>query len=192
LAKSADEAVRAAGGMGMPVAMKIVSRKIVHKSDVGGVRINMKTPEEISGAFREIMGNALKVAAKDEIEGILITPMARAGQECIIGMTRNPQFGPVVMFGLGGIFVEVLKDVTFRVAPLTPADAEEMIRRIKGYPLLQGVRGQAPKDTAALKKILLGISRLSVENPDIREMDLNPVIVHEKGASIVDARMIIG
>jgi len=192
VARSAEEAIRAAGRMGLPVAMKVVSRKIVHKSDVGGVRINLRTPEEVAKAFEMIMDNALKVAEQDDIEGILITPMAREGQECIIGMTRNPQFGPVVMFGLGGIFVEVLKDVTFRVAPLTPTDAEEMIRQIQGYPLLEGIRGQAPKDTAALREILLKVSRLAVENPEIREMDLNPVIVHETGATLVDARIMIG
>ncbi len=192
LAKSAEEAVRAADKIGYPVALKIVSRKIVHKSDVGGVRVNLAGPEEVTAAFDQILKNAQKVADREEIEGVLVAPMAREGQECIIGLTRNPQFGPVVMFGLGGIFVEVLKDVAFRVAPLTPADAEEMIRQIQGYPLLRGVRGQAPKDTEAIKEILLGVSRLSVENPEIMEMDLNPVIVHERGASIVDARMIIG
>ncbi len=191
MAANPEEAVRAAEKMGVPVALKIVSRKIMHKSDVGGVRINLRTSEEIAEAFKAIMNSAGKVAGKDAIEGILITPMAREGQECIIGMTRNPQFGPVVMFGLGGIFVEVLKDVTFRVAPLTPVDAEEMIRQIQGYPLLRGVRGQAPKDTAAIQEILLKVSRLAVENPEIREMDLNPVIVHETGATIVDARMIL-
>ncbi len=191
LVKSAEEAVQAADVMGYPVALKIVSRKIVHKSDVGGVKINVKSADDVRRAFEEVVANALKVAAKDEIEGLLVTPMAKTGQECIIGMTRNPQFGPVVMFGLGGIFVEVLKDVAFRVAPLSPSDAEEMIRQIQGYPLLQGVRGQAPKDTEAIKEILLGISRLAVENPEIQEMDLNPVIVHEKGASIVDARIIM-
>ena len=130
--------------------------------------------------------------AREAIEGLLVSPMAASGQECIIGVTRSPQFGPVVMFGLGGIFVEVLKDVTFRVAPLTESDADGMIREIQGYPLLRGIRGQAPKDTDALREILLGVSRLAVENPVIKEMDLNPVIVHEKGASIVDARIILG
>ncbi len=191
LAKTADEAARAAEETGFPVALKIVSRGIVHKSDVGGVRIGLGTPEEVAGAFEEIIRNARKVVDESEIAGILVAPMAEKGQECIIGMTRNPQFGPVVMFGLGGIFVEVLKDVTFRVAPLTPADADEMIRRIQGYPLLTGIRGQAPKDTEALKKILLGVSRIAVENSEIREMDLNPVIAHEKGAAIVDARIIL-
>ncbi|RTZ90260.1 MAG: hypothetical protein DSY91_06610 [Deltaproteobacteria bacterium] len=192
LARDADEAVSFAEKIGFPVAMKIVSRKIVHKSDVGGVRIGLTSPDDVRKAFEEIIQNALKVAGRDEIEGILVSPMAEKGQECIIGMTRDHQFGPVIMFGLGGIFVEVLKDVTFRVAPLTPADAETMIREIKGYPLLKGIRGQAPKDTEAIRDILLGISRLAVENPEIKEMDLNPVIVHETGASIVDARIILG
>ncbi len=191
IAKTPDEAVAAAKKMGGPVALKIVSRKIVHKSDVGGVRINLHAPDEVAGAFQTIMENGRRVAASGEIEGVLVSPMARPGQECIIGMTRNPQFGPVVMFGLGGIFVEVLKDVSFRVAPLTETDAGEMIREIQGYPLLQGIRGQSPKDMDAIRKILINVSRLAVENPEIGEMDLNPIIVHEKGASIVDARMIL-
>ncbi len=192
LAKTPEEAAQIAEKMGFPIAIKIVSRKILHKSDVGGVKINLSTPTEVTAAYQEIMENVARSVPKDDIEGILITPMAPEGQECIVGMTRNPQFGPVIMFGLGGIFVEVLRDVTFRIAPLSPKDADEMIRSIKGYPILQGIRGQAPKDIGAILDILLGISRLAVDNPEIAEMDLNPVIVHEKGASIVDARMILG
>jgi acetyltransferase len=191
LAKNTGEAAKAALTLGLPVAMKIVSRKIVHKSDAGGVRINLASEEEVKTAFEEIIRNALKVAKKNEIEGVLISSMAKAGQECIVGMTRDHQFGPVIMFGLGGIFVEVLKDVSFRVAPLTRADAEEMVRQIKGFPLLEGIRGQAPKDVGAIVKILLGISNLSVRDDAIREIDLNPVIVHETGVSIVDARIIL-
>jgi len=191
LVENAGEAVKAALTLGLPVAMKIVSRKIIHKSDAGGVRVNLTSEEEVKTAFEEIIRNALKVAKKNEIEGILISAMAKAGQECIVGMTRDHQFGPVIMFGLGGIFVEVLKDVSFRVAPLTRADAEEMVRQIKGFPLLEGIRGQAPKDVGAIVKILLGISNLSVRDDAIREIDLNPVIVHETGVSIVDARIIL-
>jgi len=191
LAKNAEEAVKASQVVGLPVAMKIVSRKIVHKSDTGGVRINLVSEEDVRTAFEEIIRSALKIAEKDEIEGILVSPMAKAGQECIVGMTRDHQFGPVIMFGLGGIFVEVLKDVSFRVAPLARSDAEQMIQQIKGFPLLKGIRGQSPKDIGAIVEILLGISDLSVRDNAIREIDLNPVIVHEKGASIVDARIIL-
>jgi len=191
LAKDAGEAVKAARTVGLPVAMKIVSRKIVHKSDAGGVRVNLTSEEDVKTAFEEITRNVLKFAPEGDIEGILIAPMAAAGQECIVGMTRDHQFGPVIMFGLGGIFVEVLKDVSFRVAPLTRADAEQMVRQIKGFPILEGIRSQAPKDISAIMEILLGISDLSVRNDAIREIDLNPVIVHENGASIVDARIIL-
>jgi len=117
--------------------------------------------------------------------------MARKGQECIIGMIRNPQFGAVLMFGLGGIFVEVLKDVSFRVAPPTDLDLEEMIHEIKGYPLLGGVRGQKPKDTGILKDLLRRVAQLAADRPEIAEVDINPVIVHEQGATVIDARVII-
>ncbi len=191
LAKDAENAILSAKKIGFPVAMKIVSRAIVHKSDVGGVKINLTSEEEVGIAFDEITRNALKVTSREEIEGILVLPMAKEGQECIIGMTRDRQFGPVVMFGLGGIFVEVLKDVIFRVAPLTYEDAGEMISRIKGFPLLKGIRGQAPRDIKVLKEILVRISHLAVQHPEIMEMDLNPVIAHDQGASIVDARIIL-
>jgi len=192
LAKSAEDAVQASEKIGFPIALKIVSRRIVHKSDAGCVKISLNTPEAVKVAYEEIIQNALRVvASRDEIEGVLVAPMAKEGQECIIGMIRDRQFGPVVMFGLGGIFVEVLKDVAFRVAPLSPSDAEAMIRQIKGYPILKGIRGQAPKDIEAVKQILMGISTLAVQYPEIREMDLNPIFVHEHGASIVDARIIL-
>ena len=125
------------------------------------------------------------------ILGVLVAPMAKKGQECIIGMIRNPQFGAVVMFGLGGIFVEVLKDVSFRVAPLSDLDLEEMIHEIKGYPLLGGVRGQKPKDTAILRDVLRRVAQMATDHPEILEVDINPIIVHEQGASVVDARVII-
>ena len=124
--------------------------------------------------------------------GTLISPMAGPGQECIIGMIRDPLFGPVIMFGLGGIFVEVLKDVSFRVAPLAQEDIDEMLEEIKGYKILTGIRGEKPKDIDALKDILAKLSEIAIDNPEIKEIDLNPVIVHEKGASIVDSRMILG
>jgi acyl-CoA synthetase (NDP forming) len=117
--------------------------------------------------------------------------MVAEGQECIIGMIRDPQFGPVIMFGLGGIFVEVLKDVAFRVAPLTNKDIDEMIKEIKGYKVLTGIRGKKPKDIEAIRHILVRLSDVAIDNPEIEEIDLNPVIVHEKGASIVDSRMIL-
>ena len=191
LAKTRDETTKVAKEIGLPVALKIVSPDIIHKSDVGGVMLNLKEDKEVRDAFDNIIKNAEKVASPSKILGALVSPMAPKGQECIIGMVRNPQFGPVVMFGLGGIFVEVLKDVSFRVTPLTDLDIDEMIQEIKGYPLLTGMRGEEPKDINTLKDIIIRISKMAIDNPEIKEVDLNPIIVHEKGASIVDARILI-
>ncbi|MBU1712036.1 MAG: acetate--CoA ligase family protein [Proteobacteria bacterium] len=192
LATTKDEAVKAAKEIGSPIAMKIVSPEIIHKSDAGGIMLNLKEEREIQEAFEKIMKNAEKVTASSKIMGVLIAPMAPRGQECIIGMVRNPQFGPVIMFGLGGIFVEVLKDVSFRMIPLTDLDVDTMIKEIKGYPLLAGIRGEKQKDIAVLKDIITRISQMAVDHPEIREVDLNPIIAHEKGASVVDARILIG
>jgi acyl-CoA synthetase (NDP forming) len=190
-ADNAEKAIAAGSKLGFPLAMKIVSPDIIHKSDAGGVKINLNSEAEVHKAFNEIVGNAEKVTARDRILGALISPMVAHGQECIIGMIRDRQFGPVIMFGLGGIFVEVLKDVSFRVAPLSLEDMDEMIHQIKGYKILTGIRGEKPKDIDAVKDVLAKLSQIAVENPEIKEIDLNPVIVHEKGASIVDSRIII-
>jgi acyl-CoA synthetase (NDP forming) len=192
LAATAQQAQDLADTMAYPLAMKVVSSDIIHKSDAGGIKLNLRDAAEVGKAFSDIMGNAEKATTKERIVGTLISPMAAPGQECIIGMIRDPQFGPVIMFGLGGIFVEVLKDVSFRVAPLAKEDIEEMIEEIKGYKVLTGIRGKKAKDVDALKDIISKLSRMANDNPEITEIDLNPVIVHEKGASIVDSRMIIG
>jgi len=178
--------------MGYPLAMKVVSPDIIHKSDAGGIKLGLNNHEDIKTAFKEIVTNAEKVVEKKNIVGTLISPMAKKGQECIIGMIRDAQFGPVIMFGLGGIFVEVLKDVSFRVAPLAAEDIDEMVKEIKGYTILTGIRGEKPKDIDAIQDILARLSEIVIDNPEIKEIDLNPVIVHEKGASIVDSRVIIG
>ncbi|MBW2559383.1 MAG: acetate--CoA ligase family protein [Deltaproteobacteria bacterium] len=191
LALNPDEAIEGAKKIGYPLAMKVVSPDIIHKSDAGGIRLGLNSDRDVKNAFRGIFKNAEKVTAKEKILGTLISPMAAPGQECIIGMVRDSQFGPVIMFGLGGIFVEVLKDVSFRVAPLATEDIEEMIREIKGYKILTGVRGEKPKDIEAIKEILAKLSQIAIDNPEIQEVDLNPVIVHEKGASIVDSRVLI-
>jgi acyl-CoA synthetase (NDP forming) len=191
LAKTPDEAASAAAAVGFPVALKIVSPEIVHKSDAGGILLNMGDETAVREGFAKIVTNASRISNPETVRGVLISPMALKGQECIIGMTRNPQFGVVLMFGLGGIFVEVLKDVSFRVAPLLDLDLEEMIHEIKGYPLLSGVRGQKPKDTVILKDLLQRIAQMAADHPEIQEVDINPIIVHEQGASIVDARIII-
>jgi acetate---CoA ligase (ADP-forming) len=191
LAGSPEDAAKAAAELGFPVAMKVVSPDILHKSDAGGVKLNIEDKEAASRAFIEILENALKVAARERILGVMISPMVPKGQECIVGMIRDRQFGPVIMFGLGGIFVEVLKDVSFRVAPLRGQDREEMIREIRGFKILTGIRGERPKDVDAVKAILAGLNEIALDNPEIQEIDLNPVIVHEKGASIVDSRIIL-
>ncbi|MBU0651517.1 MAG: acetate--CoA ligase family protein [Proteobacteria bacterium] len=191
LAKTPKEAAAAASAVGFPVALKIVSPEIIHKSDAGGILLNLANEKAVREGFAKVVANAGKVSRPENVLGVLVAPMAPKGQECIIGMIRNPQFGAVLMFGLGGIFVEVLKDVSFRVAPPSDLDLEEMIHEIKGYPLLAGVRGQKPKDTAILKDLLQRVAQLTTDHPEIQEVDINPVIVHEEGASVVDARIII-
>ncbi len=191
LAKTAEEAAAAASAVGFPVALKIVSPEIIHKSDAGGILLNLGNEKAVREGFAKVVANAGKISRPEKVLGVLVAPMAPKGQECIIGMIRNPQFGAVLMFGLGGIFVEVLKDVSFRVAPPSDLDLDEMIHEIKGYPLLAGVRGQKPKDTAILKELLQRVAQLTTDHPEIQEVDINPVIVHEEGASVVDARIII-
>lgn len=191
LARNSSEAGAIYDEFGQPVAMKVVSPDIIHKSDAGGVKLALKSRQEAEKAFDEILMNAEKITRRERVLGALLSPMASKGQECIIGMIRDPQFGPVIMFGLGGIFVEVLKDVSFGVAPLTTEDIDEMIKEIKGYKILTGVRGEKPKDIDSLKDLLAKLSQMAIDNPDIQEVDLNPVIVHERGVSIVDSRVII-
>ena len=189
-ADSEDAAVAAAAEIGGPVVLKIVSEDVVHKSDAGGVRIGLSGPAAVRDAHRGILDSVRRHAPDARIQGMLVVEMApENGEECIIGGLRDPVFGPVVMFGLGGIFVEVLRDVVFRVAPLDGRDAEEMIDEIAGAPLLRGVRGRPPLDRAALKDALLQVSRLLCEHPEIAELDLNPVRLYPKGLLALDARV---
>ena len=191
LACDCKKALEVARKISYPLAMKVVCPDIIHKSDAGGIKLDLKNEKDVEKAFEEIVENACKLTTKERVIGTLISPMVAKGQECIIGMIRDPQFGPVIMFGLGGIFVEVLKDVSFRVAPLAEEDIDQMIMDIKGYKVLTGIRGEAPKDIKAIKGILSKISEIAIDNPEINEIDLNPVIVHEKGISIVDSRVIL-
>ena len=191
VAKNAEEAVKSAEKIGYPVVMKIVSPDVIHKFDVGGVLINLKTAREVESAFKKILENVKKHNPNAKIIGITVQEMAPASTEVIVGAIKDPQFGQTLMFGLGGIFVEILKDVTFRIAPITEQEAREMIIEVKAYPLLQGYRGQPPADIDAIAKILLATSRLIMDYPQIKELDLNPVIVYEKGAKTVDARIIL-
>jgi acetyl-CoA synthetase (ADP-forming) len=191
VAKNEVEAAKFAEEIGYPVVLKIVSPDIVHKSDVGGVVVGLKDAQEVRNAYKQILKNVKKHKANAKIVGILVQEMAPSSTEVIVGAIKDPQFGPALMFGLGGIFVEVLKDVTFRVAPITEGEACEMITEVKAYPLLRGYRGQPPADTEAIVQILLKTSRLVMEHQEIKELDLNPIMVYEKGAKTVDARIIL-
>ena len=191
LIKSEDEIAGLAKEINFPIVMKIVSPDIIHKTDAGGVKVGVKDEEEARMTFQEIVSKAIKYNKKAKISGVIVYPMVPQGTEIIIGMTKDPSFGPVIMFGLGGIFVEVLKDVSFRIIPLEERDAEEMITEIRGYKILKGARGEAPKDIEAIKNLLMKVSKLTMENPEIKEIDLNPVFVFEKGLQVVDARMIL-
>jgi acetyl-CoA synthetase (ADP-forming) len=168
LAKTSSEAVEQAEKIGFPVVLKIVSQDILHKSDAGGVKVNLKTKEEVEAAFTTIIANAKKYKADARIDGILVQEMAPQGTEIIIGAVKDPQFGQTLMFGLGGIFVELLKDVTFRVAPITEQEATDMVTGVKAYPLLNGYRGSKPADVKAVVNALLCVSKLIMEHPEIK------------------------
>jgi len=191
LAKKDKEAIQAAKKIGYPVVMKIVSPQIIHKSDAGGVKVGLKNSQEVRSAFKEIIKNAKKYDKKAIIKGVLIQEMVKGGKETIIGSKLEPGFGPVVMFGMGGIYVEVLKDVTFRLAPITDSEADEMISSIKTNKLLQGVRGEKPSDTKKLSECLQRISQFVSDFKEIKELDMNPVLVFEngKGCKVVDVRI---
>jgi len=191
LAGSAAEAVYLAEKVGWPVVMKISSPDILHKSDVGGVRVGLREEVETIAAFREMMENVRRRMPTARVDGVLVQQMVKGGKEVILGMTRDPQFGPMLMFGLGGIYVEVLKDVAFRIAPISRADAEEMIREIRSFKLLRGVRGEPPADFDAMADGLLRLSQLVTDFPEIIELDINPLAVFSKdqGAVAIDARM---
>ncbi|MEA1940038.1 MAG: acetate--CoA ligase family protein [Candidatus Caldatribacteriota bacterium] len=191
LIKSEDEIAGLAKEINFPVVMKIVSPDIIHKSDAGGVKVGIKNEKEARAAYQEIISKARKYNKKADIYGVIVYEMIPQTTEIIVGMMKDPHFGPVIMFGLGGIFVEVLKDVSFRILPIEEKDARELITEIKGYKILKGTRGEAPKDIEAIKKLLIKISQMSMENPEIKEIDLNPVFVFEKGIQVIDARMIL-
>jgi acyl-CoA synthetase (NDP forming) len=190
LATSAQEAVDYAKALDFPVVLKIVSKEIVHKSDVGGVRVNLRTAEEVAGAYENILSSVNERVPGAKIAGVLVAKHIEDALEVIIGATVDKQFGPVIMFGLGGIFVEVFKDVTFGIAPLSMPEAESMVRDIQGYPLIKGVRGQSGKNEPALASLLVQVSDLMMKDRDLLEVDLNPVLVTSEGAYIADARIL--
>jgi len=190
-APSPAEAAVEARKLGFPVAIKIVSPDILHKSDVGGVKLNLASATAVKNSARAVLKQIAVERSTARIDGFLVSPMAPPGQECIFGVFRDPGFGPVIMFGLGGIFVEALKDVAFGVAPLSASDVDRMIRSIRGYRLLTGFRGEGEKDIEAVRRLIERLSLIATENPDLAELDLNPVIVHSHGSSVVDARIIL-
>jgi acyl-CoA synthetase (NDP forming) len=191
LATSSQEAARAAQDVGCPVAAKVVASGLIHKSDVGGVRLDILTPDEAAAAFAAMCDRVRMHDPAGAIHGILIAKMAAPGTEVIVGMVRDPQFGPAVMFGLGGIFVELYKDVVFRLPPLSMAEARAMLMEVKAAPLLTGYRGQPPRDLDALATCACVVARIAEEHPEIHQIDLNPIIAYERGCVIVDAKILV-
>jgi len=191
LIKSEDEIVGLAKEINFPIVMKIVSPDIIHKTEAGGVKVGIKDEKEAKAAYQDIIYKVKKYKKEAKISGIIAYSMIPQGTEIIIGIMKDPHFGPVIMFGLGGIFVEILKDISFRILPLEERDAEEMISEIKGYQILKGIRGETPKDVKSIRDVLMKISQLVMDNPEIKEIDLNPVFLFNQGLQVVDARMIL-
>ena len=191
LATSMKEAVALSKEIGFPVVLKIASPDVIHKSDTGGVKTGLKNATQVSKAYKEIMASVKQRQPTAAIDGVSVQPMAKPGVEVIIGMFKDAQFGPVLMFGLGGIFVEILKDVSFRIVPLTIRDASQMIREIKGYPVLEGYREQEPANIPLLEEMLLKVSDFAEQNPEVKELDLNPIFAYKNSAIAVDARIVL-
>jgi acetyltransferase len=190
LAKSPEEASALARTFATPVVLKVASPDIAHKSDVDGIRLNLSTDKEIRTAYHEIMASAAARAPRAHVEGVTVSPMAEpGGLEVIVGIFTDPQYGPVLMFGLGGIFTEIYRDVQFCLLPASEEELRHTIQTITGYPLLAGVRGQRPKDLKKLIEVMKGVSKLAIDNPEIDQIDLNPVLIYEQGALVVDARI---
>ncbi|WP_410507435.1 acetate--CoA ligase family protein [Methanosarcina hadiensis] len=190
-ASTEEEAVKAADEVGYPLVMKVISPQISHKSDVGGIRLSLQNEDEVKAAYREMMESIPDKRPDAVIEGFQMQPMLSGGREVIIGMIRDPTFGPMLMFGLGGVYVEILKDVRFAIAPVNEKEAREMVTGIKAYPLLAGARGAKPSDIDALVDAILRVSRLVCDFPGIEEFEINPLMVLEegKGAFAVDMRL---
>jgi acetyltransferase len=193
IAESPEAAVEIARKIGFPVVLKIASPDILHKTDIGGVKVGLRNAEEVRDAFELIVYRAQRYVPDANILGCLVQEMAPAGMEVLVGMNRDPQFGPLVTFGLGGIYVETLKDVTFRVAPFSIQEAEEMLTEIRAHALLDGVRGQPPVDKQAIVETLLRVGQLVQDFPEIAELDINPLIAYSQGegAIAIDMRVIL-
>jgi acetyl-CoA synthetase (ADP-forming) len=191
VARSPASAAAFAGELGYPVVMKVVSPEIVHKTEVGGVMVGLSSSDAVESAYLRILENVRTHRPDARILGVLVQKMAPESTEVIVGSVNDPQFGHTILFGLGGVFVEILKDVSFRIAPLEERDAREMISEIKGYSVLSGYRGFPPADQKAIVHIILSASLLVMENPQIGQMDLNPIMVYAQGALVADARMLL-
>lgn len=191
LAGSKAEAVRIAQAMGLPAVLKIVSPDVVHKSDVGGVKVGLESAAQVRTAYDSILSSTRAAVPSASILGVSVQKMAEPGIEVILGATKDPQFGHVIMFGLGGVLVEMLRDVSMRLVPLTARDARVMIREIKSLPLLQGYRQYPACDLGSLEEAVLNLSQFLEKHPDIKELDLNPVLCYPKGLVAVDARVVL-
>jgi acetyl-CoA synthetase (ADP-forming) len=191
LARNKREALSLSKELGFPVVLKIVSPDVVHKTDCGGVSLDINNASQVANSYTKIMTNVIQKYPKANIHGISIQKMAFPGIEVVVGVTKDAQFGPVLMFGLGGIFVEVLKDVSFGILPLSGREALQMIKEIKGYHLLEGHRGQKAINISILVDIILGISDFVLRNREVKELDLNPIFAYHNGAVAVDARVIL-
>jgi acetyl-CoA synthetase (ADP-forming) len=190
-ATSVTQALSLSKKIGYPVVMKIVSPDVLHKTDMGGVRVNIKAPSEVREAYRAILGNTLRYKKDANVAGILVQKMATTGHEFVIGATRDPQFGPTVMFGLGGIYVELFRDVSFRFAPVSEKDSFEMIKELKAAPLLTGFRGSRPLDISATSSAIRSVGSMIVDNKDIDSIDINPIFVYSRGVMATDVRIIL-
>jgi acyl-CoA synthetase (NDP forming) len=193
MASSPDEAVEYANRIGYPVALKIVSEKIIHKVDIKGVLLNIGTDKDVREGYKNILANAAGKIPESDIKGILVTKMIPGGSEVIIGIKRDENFGPVIMYGLGGIFVEIFEDVSFRIAPVTDNEIEKMVMETRSSKLLTGARGSTPKDLECLFGCLKKISQFAIDFPQIKELDINPLILQDKkkGCFIADAKIMI-
>jgi len=191
LVKTPGQAFAAAKRIGYPVVLKVVSGAIVHKSEIGGVRTGLGGEEALKSAWEEVSRAVDSAGERSSLEGFLLCEQAPPGPECIIGIVKDPQFGHAIMFGLGGIFVELIKDVAFRVLPITRADAAELVKETKSYKLLSGIRGQKAKDIEAVIDCLMKTAALVQDNPAIAEIDINPIVVFERGAMVLDARILL-
>jgi acyl-CoA synthetase (NDP forming) len=191
LVRTKRETISVSKKMGFPVVLKITSPDIVHKSDSGGVKLGIANATQANRAYSEIMLSVKQRYPGAIIHGLTVQKMVPPGIQVIVGMSKDPQFGPVLMFGLGGILVELLKDVSFRIVPVTKRDAAEMIKEIKGYPLLEGYRGQEPANIAALQDIIVRVSQFVERTPEIKELDLNPIFAYRDKAVSVDARIVL-